>query len=188
MRKKLKKNAQNLIEFVFVFPLVVMLVLAIFELAMFYRTVHSVQNVALQAAANASTQIVTSDMTSTIIGDPKFNVAAQRALDVVIAKEGALNSSKTSSFTVTTDANFGSPPYTLYEFKGNQTSETGKPLVTLRVDYSNPMQNGIKTQLIYQYSTIIFAAAVPLPNGDTMTIIPRNIEISSTKIQQSNQL
>jgi len=125
---------------------------------------------------------------STTIGDPKFNVAAQRAFDVILAKEGALNSSKTSSFTVTTDASFGSPPYTLYEFEGNQTADDGKPLIRLRVDYSNPMQKGIKTQLIYQYTTIIFAAAVPLPNGDSMTIIPRNIEISSTKIQQSNQL
>jgi len=62
VRKNLKKNAQNIIEFVFVFPLVITLVLAIFELAMFYRTVHAVQSVALQAAANASTQIVTSDI------------------------------------------------------------------------------------------------------------------------------
>lgn len=187
----MKKSAQNLIEFVFVFPLVFFLIMAIFELAMFYRTVHAVQNVAVQVAAKAATQVITSDMISTTIGDPSFNAAAQSALDTIKAKKGALGSLDFDTFQVTTNSAFGTPPYTLYEFTSDRTIHTStgdKPLVTLRVDCSNPLEKGIKTQLIYYYVTIIFAAEVPLPNGDVMTIIPKDIAISSTKIQQYNNL
>ena len=186
----LKKSAQNLIEFVFIFPLVFFLVMAIFELSMFYRTVHAVQSVAHQVAAKAATQIITSNMTSTSIGNSSFNVAAQSALDTVISKKGALGSLDFSTFTVSTDNNFGSAPYKLYTIKSTRTINTtsgSQPLVTLWVDCSNPMEEGIKVQLQYYYVTIVFAAEVPLPNGDVMTILPKNIAISSTKTQQYNQ-
>ncbi|MFA6989998.1 MAG: TadE family protein [Candidatus Gastranaerophilaceae bacterium] len=187
----MKRKSQNLIEFIFVFPLVVFLVMAIFELAMFYRTVHAVQSVAFQAAAKAATQIIKNDMTSTSIGDPSFNVAIQSALDTVIAKKGALGTLDFDTFQIKTYSDFGSPPYTLYELTSDRTINTttgAEPLVTLWVDCSDPMEKGIKVQLKYYYVTIIFAAEVPLPDGRKMTILPKDIAISSTKIQQYNQL
>ena len=47
------KKAQNLIEFVYIFPLVVFLGLAIFELALFWKSVNYVNMINEEITANA---------------------------------------------------------------------------------------------------------------------------------------
>lgn len=184
----MKKDAQNLVEFVFVFPLVIILVMAIFELSMFYRTVHAVQNVALQAAANAATQIITDSQTSTSFGNAQFNKAADVAAKIVQGKQGSLGRVNFNNFDLEVMEEYGAPPYSIYKFTSDTKIDGSKPLVTLLVDCTDPYGKGVSTQLIYHYVTIIFAAKVPLPDGNVITIIPSQVEISSSKIQQYNQI
>jgi len=187
-----RKSAQNLIEFVVVMPLLVVMIFGIIELSVFWRTVHTVQNMALQATTNGASQIVLEDQTSSSLNDLDctdgscFNFAVAKAVNVIQRKQGSLGLSGLT-FNCTSSDNDGKRPYSLYKCSSNKTvsvDEEEKPVLELIVDYRNPSKNGMVAQLIYQYRTLFLGASISLISGQTITIIPRNIEISSTKIEQ----
>lgn len=177
----MKKHGQSLIEFIVVAPLLVLILFGITELILFWRTAQTVQEIALESAAGASQQYVALDSAT--------NSAVDKAVLVV---ENRLKSLGLDGITLTEKdlgSTYGTKPFALYQYNSSQTRTTDNgvfPIITLTVDYRDPAKNGIVTQLIYQYRTLLLGAEFELPGGRKVVIIPKDIEISSTKIQQYN--
>jgi len=195
MKKKGQtRKGQNLIELVFVMPLLILILFGTIELAMFWKTANTVQELAFQAAANAANQLVldnqdSNDYTDTNCTDGScFNFAIAKAINTVKKKQGSLGVSNLTFYCKSVDG-YGTRPYTLYECNSDQIVVTDKTLPKLKlvVDYRNPYRNGIAAQIVFQYKTLLLGAKFILPNGKTVTIIPRDLEISSTKVQQPAQ-
>ena len=189
----MKKQAQNLIEFVFIMPLLIVMIFGIVEYSLFWKKSQTVQELALKAAIAASGQIVLGNQTSNDMTNSFFNPAALQAANLIQSQIGSLgvnNISFNNPVIVSTNTSGTyniAAPYTLYMFtstiQANTTSGT-QPLITLNVDYTDPYDNGVIVQLIYQYTTLFGGMQFSLPNGNKIVIIPSNIPISSTKIQQ----
>lgn len=183
----LKKSAQNLIEFVLVFPLLVVMIFAIVELSFFWKTVNNVQNIALQAASAASTSFVSDSETSNTISDVTYNNAVKRALSIVTSRSQSLGVSNPVFSPTPLAPEFGEKPYAMYELVTSDTKPTtdgNVPVLRLNVDYRQPLKDGVIVQLSYCYSTLFLGAEFTLPGGTKVTIIPKNMLISSTKIRQ----
>jgi len=188
----LKRKSQNLIEFVIVIPLLLIVLFGIIEYAVFWRNAQTVQTIALEAASTAATVIVNDDQTETF--GPFFNQAALKAFTVVRTRVKDLGLPDLG-FTITNPNGFGKRPYAVYELTSQQTrsvtDESGNqqtlPIIRFIFDYRDPYKRGIVTQLVYQYKTLFLGVEFNLPGGHLIKIIPRDIEISSTKIQQYNQ-
>lgn len=173
----MNKKGQSLIEFVIVLPLLLVVVLGIFELAMFWRTSHTVQQIALEAAVIASGSYIPYD------GGP--NTAGDKAASFVVSRMGSLGKPTNISMTKSILDNASEEPFAAYQYTGG-TAPNGGPLVTLVVDYRNPINRGVITQLTYNYRTMLVGAEFQVPGGRKIVILPRDIPISSTKIQQYN--
>lgn len=173
------KKGQNLIEFVIVTPLLVVILFGIIELSMFWKTTQNVQEVALEAAEGAATQFVNDN------SDP--NPAVTKAVDIVTKRIKSLGLSDITLTDNPQGNTFGVRPYALYEYTSNQVRKVDLvdiPIVTFTIDYRDPYTNGVITQLTYQYRTILLGAEFTIPGGRKITLIPRDMEISSTKVQQ----
>lgn len=190
------RQGQNLIEFVIVMPLLIVILFGIIEFALFWKTTQTVQEIALAAAAAAASKIVNE-------GDAN-NAAVLAARDVVQNRAGSLGISNLQPLTPNPVNGFGNAPFALYEATSQETRRDAngnmQPLIDLTVDYRSPyatytnpatftnnaapVGGGIITQLTYRYNTILLGAQFTLPGGTVVTIIPREIDISSTKIQQ----
>ena len=173
------KKGQNLIEFVIVTPLLVVILFGIIELSMFWKTTQNVQEIALEAAEGAAAQFVNDN------SNP--NPAVTKAVDIVTKRLKSLGLSDVTLADNPQGDSFGVRPYAMYEYKSNQTRNVDSidtPIVTFTVDYRDPYTNGVITQLAYQYRTILLGAEFTIPGGRKITLIPRDMEISSTKIQQ----
>ncbi|MFH0702722.1 MAG: TadE/TadG family type IV pilus assembly protein [bacterium] len=180
---KVKKKAQNLIEFVIVTPLLLVILFGIMEMSLFWKATQTVQNIALQAASAAAATYVADNATT--------NDAATNATNIVKNRIGSLGIKNITLNQQPIQTGYGTAPFALYEYRSAQTRtiDTGTvPLIIFTVDYRDPYQRGVVTQLIYQYRTLLFGIAFSLPGVvQKVTIIPRDIQISSTKIQQYNQ-
>ena len=189
----LKKKGQNLIEFVFVMPILVIFIFGIIELAMFWRAATTVQNIAVEMASNAANQFVLDNQTSTSTSDIDcsdgscYNLAVAKALNILQKKEGSL-SENSLSFNCTNPSEYGgSVPYALYKCESTETASNSKPVMTLYVDYRNPTKNGVVVQLLYQYNSIFKGMSFSLfgrGEDGLVVLIPSVFEISSTKVQQ----
>ena len=186
----MKKTAQNLVEFVFVIPLLIIILFGILEFAMFYRNVNVVQDIATEAAVTASRRLVLDTMTSNNIADltnTGFNKAAKAARDVVYNRRRALGIENLTFVYTDLGTTFGSRPYALYQIDSTQTRSINgvvTPILTLMVDYRTPMEDGIMVQVIYQYRTLLVGAELPVLGGPPFVIIPRDVPISSTMVKQ----
>ena len=179
IRKRLSR-AQNLIEFVVVIPILILILFGIIELALFWKTINNVQEIALEAAAGAAAQYVPDDAAS--------NAGADKAINIVQNRVKSLEIEKITFTEQATDPMYGTKPFTLYEYdsvsKATLADGSQVPLIKLIVDYRDPYKNGVITQLIYQYRTVLLGMEFSMPGGSKVVIIPRDIEVSSTKIQQ----
>ncbi|OGH99699.1 MAG: hypothetical protein A2039_06025 [Candidatus Melainabacteria bacterium GWA2_34_9] len=186
----LKRPAQNLVEFVFIIPLLIAILFGILEFAIFYRNVNAVEDIATEAAVAASRRLVLDTMTSNNIADTSntgFNKAAKAARDVVMKRRGTLGIPALTLAYNDLGAGFGARPYALYEIVSTQTrliDGVSTPIITLVVDYRTPSEDGIMVQLIYQYRTLLVGAQLPMLGSTPVTLIPRDIPISSTRIKQ----
>ena len=189
----MKRTAQNLIEFVFIIPLLILILFGIVEFGIFYRTVSVVEDIAKDAAVTASRRFVLDTMASNDITDitnAGFNKAVKAAMDVVNKRKSALGvTNLTFVYTdLGADSAMGVEPYALYQIDSVETRTIEgvvTPLVTLVVDYRNPPENGITVQLVYQYRTLLVGAQLPVLGGPPVVIIPRDIPVSSTRIKQA---
>ncbi|HBG49378.1 MAG TPA: hypothetical protein DDW90_07745 [Cyanobacteria bacterium UBA9971] len=186
----LKRPAQNLIEFVFIIPLLIVILFGILEFAIFYRNVSVVEDIATEAAVAASRKLVLDTMTSNNIADTSnagFNKAAKAARDVVMMKRGKLGLSNLTLAYNDLGAGFGARPYALYEIVSTQTrlvDGVATPIITLVVDYRAPNEDGMMVQLTYQYQTLLLGIQLPVFGSTPVVLIPRDIPISSTRIKQ----
>ncbi len=179
------KKGQNLIEIVLIAPLLLVLLFGILEYALFQRNINVVQDIALDAAVVASRHFVDSDITP---DDPLTeNPAVEAALNRVLERIGALGQKDIVFEYNNPGDEFGQRPFALYEFKSINTVEYDgeqQPTMIFFVDYRDPINKGVSTQLVYHYSLVLFGISIPLPGGRQITIIPRNVPISSTQTKQ----
>ncbi|OGI02252.1 MAG: hypothetical protein A2Y25_09135 [Candidatus Melainabacteria bacterium GWF2_37_15] len=196
-----KQKGQNLIEVVLIIPLLLVIILGILEYALFQRNVSAVQDIATEAAIAASKQYVSENACSVATPpawcaegaayDTTENPATEAALALVERRLGSLGVSDiVFDYNADIGLSFGQRPFALYEFNSTKTVEykgNPVPLVTFTLDYRDPTTNGVSTQLIYHYNLVLFGMEFSIPGvnqGRTITIIPRNVQLSSTQTKQ----
>lgn len=188
--KQSRLPAQNLIEFIFIFPILIFITLIIFEVALFWQDVNSIYN--LNAEINANVALLT--YTGKVLGntcpaaiDDPVNYP-NSAISILKKKDSTITLSDT---TYTKSIVDGSEPFALYRFSGgpnitssniNGVIETN-PQITLWVDCRNPFENGVTTQIEFYHKTIIMKASIPrFDKPQPIVIIPDNIFIASPKL------
>lgn len=192
----MKKKGQNLVEFVFIMPVLVFVIFAVIELSFYWKNVHAVQNVAVQAGARAVTAIVTEYQTGTDIGnlcnDSNYsdasagclNYAASLAFNTLLERYGSfVYRDLTFTLAAIESAKYGAPPYTRYKFDSNEQLN-GRPILTLYVDYSDPYKEGLVTQVVLQHHPLFLNFGVGSPDGESFMLMQDIYEISSTKVKQ----
>lgn len=191
--KKLKP-AQNLIEFVFVFPMLIFITLVIFETALFWQDVNAIYN--LNAEINAN--VANLDYTNLSLGDPNSGTpadvcpAATRALEILKARDSMISMSEQTYLTKILG---GSEPFALYEYytdpsltftttnEKGETQTISAPQIALWVDCRDPFQDGITTQIQFYHKTLIMQATIPSYSSQKGTvIIPKYVFIASPRL------
>ncbi len=181
--KCIKKTikAQNLIEFMFILPILIFLTLAIFEVALFWQDVNTIYN--LNAEINANVALI--DSRGMVLGEKC--TAATKAFEILDKRDSMITLS-TISYNKNPTIIDGDEPFALYEYtSSNKVASTGKPQVALWIDCRNPFEDGVTTQLEFYHKTLIMKASIPRfasQKGDTssIVIIPENIFIASPKL------
>ncbi len=184
------RKSQNLIEVVIIIPLLIILLLAIMEFAVFQRNVATVQDIALDAAVAASKYYVDEDITP---GNPfNENPAVEAALNIALDRIKVLNIPAGAAAVQNISFNdlgpgFGKRPFALYEFFSQKKVEyngRNEPVIIFTVDYRDPVKEGVSTQLIYHYSLVLFGLRICYWSGRCITVIPDTVQISSTQTKQ----
>lgn len=184
------KRAQNLVEFVFVLPILIFMTLAIFETALFWQDVNAIYN--LNAEINANVALVSPNGMS--IGTRC--TAANRAIEVLKKRDSMISLSGPTNYNDAAAINdpglvlYGKEPFALYTFaSSSKINGTSTPQISLWVDCRSPFENGITTQIQFYHKTMITKkVAVPnLSTGGTIVIIPENIFIASPKLNTIKQ-
>jgi hypothetical protein len=191
-----KRKAQNLIEFVIVIPILIIIIFGIIEIAVFWRTVNTVQQTALSVAEAAASAYFNTDTfnasgtacaNSTITSDTTTNPAVCKALETLQEKLPALGFENITFKKVDLGSAYGSEPFMFYEYQNEAKDNLKAGDIKIDIDYRDPYKNGVIVQMNYNYTTILLGCAFILPGGNEIVIIPKNIEVTSTKIQQYNQ-
>lgn len=191
--KRLK--SQNLIEFIFVLPILLFISLAIMEVALFWQDVNAIYN--LNAEINANAALL--DYTGMEIGsvcpaadDSKTNGeytqyhSAIATLDRIDSAITLTNPTYTDHATAAANGK-GKEPFALYKFEGGPsiTASNGESArqITLWVDCRNPFEDGVTTQLEFYHKTVVMRASIPrFDKPEPIVIIPDKIFIASPKL------
>lgn len=199
-RRFLSKKSQNLIEFIFVFPMLLFISLAIMEVALFWQDVNTIYNLNAEINANAALLTYTGmSAPNPTTGTPGSVCPA--ANDTILPtgdpeeKHSAINTLKRidSAITLTkptykrTIAKGKNEPFVLYKFEGGPeiTASNGEQAsqITLWVDCRNPFEDGVTTQLEFYHKTLIMRASIPrFDKPEPIVIIPDKIFIASPKL------
>ncbi len=186
----MKKKGQNLIEFALVMPLLFVIIFGVIELAFFWRAVHNVQSLALQAASNAATQFVFDDQESTDVYDINcqdgscFNLAVAKAVNVIEKRQGSLVP-QGSDYSCVSRIEYGSRPFTVYDCISDKTVEfegSTVPAMTMHIDYRDPKKDGLIVQIEHYYKTLFLGASFMSPSGTPVYLLPETIKITSSKV------
>ena len=174
-------KAQNLIEFVFVFPILIFLTLVIFEVSLFWQDVNSIYN--LNAEINANVALMTySGLTLGNVCPAADDTPAQPKSAINILKTKASSISLANPEFVKTILD-GSEPFALYKFTAGTVTGQTDPQMTLWVDCRNPFQNGVMTQIQFYHKTMIIKATIPrFDKPEGIVVIPDHVFIASPKL------
>jgi len=172
------KKSQNLIEFVFIMPILIFITLSIFEVALYWQDVNSIYSLNEAINANAALE----DTKNMSMGTPC--TAATKSLAILEARDSSISMNNPTYTKMIID---GTEPFALYEYDGgNQIADNlgeSKPQITLWVDCRSPFEEGIITQLEFYHKTMVMKASIPRFDGKpAIVIIPDNIFISSPKL------
>jgi hypothetical protein len=169
------KPAQNIIEFVFIFPVLIVLTLVIFEVALFWQDVNAIYN--LNSEINANVALTSENELN--LGDTC--PAATKALSILEEKDSGISMNNPTYNLTVLD---GSEPFALYKYASDvEIASESKPQITLWVDCRNPFENGITTQIEFYHKTLIIKASIPrFDGGKAIVIIPDSIFIASPKL------
>lgn len=171
-------SAQNLVEFVFVFPMLIFLTIVIFEVALFWQEMNAIYN--LNAEINANVALRDDKETTLKSGD--VCPASAKAIDILLKKSPMISLTNPA---FTTDVLDGTEPFALYKYSANNVTVGGvtKPQITMWVDCRNPFENGVMTQLEFYHKTLIINASIPRFDGKpAIEIIPQYIFLASPKL------
>jgi len=185
-----KKQAQNLVEFIFVFPLLLMITLVIFETALFWQDVNSIYN--LNAEINANVALADTRNMTGPTDDGMGNVtpgqtctAATNALATLEKRDSMISSTNptyTKEIAKVSGVSQGVEPFALYKYTSS-TTVANKPQTVLWVDCRSPFEKGITTQVEFYHKTVIIGATIPnFGGGDNIVVIPNNVFIASPKL------
>lgn len=183
---KKQRKCQNIVEFVLIFPLVIIITLVIFEVALFWQDVNAVYN--LNAEINSNIALV--DNSGLAMGETC--PSATKALDILEKRDSMITQTKESNYTKTIID--GQEPFSLYKYSTNDVTikdnngET-KPQISMWVDCRSPFEEGITTQVEFYHKTLIMKASIPnFSDADNpIVIIPDNIFIASPKLNTTKQ-
>ena len=179
--KCIKISAQNIIEFIFVFSIMIFITLVIFEVALFWQDVNAVYN--LNAEINANVALI--DPRNMALGTRC--TAATKAIGILQAKESSISMTNNTYNDGAAINNIdlvlaGQEPFALYKFISS-TNVNGNPQTTLWVDCRNPFENGITTQIEFYHKTVVMKATIPrFDKPEGIIIIPDNVFIASPKL------
>ena len=188
-----KHSAQGLIEFVFIIPLLILILFGIVELTLFLRTVNVVGIIATESAVAASRQKVDETYNSTTYTDSNYNIAVKAAVETFLARIKTLGLSYTiNDFDCKVKTEYGDPPFSKYTFTSKTASipqkevdGTSTDVLVLNIDYTNPYKNGVIIDFSYVYSTLFLGAEFYLPGvNEKIVILPKTLEIKSVPVQQ----
>jgi len=190
-----KNPAQNLVEFIFVLPILLVLTLVIFELALFWQDVNSIYNLNAEVNANAAL----ADTSNMAMGTEC--TAATKALAFFKTRDSMISLNDptyTKEIVQIAGAAQGSEPFALYKFSsspvtvntqvddgagGTVFEEVTRPQVALWVDCRSPFEKGITTQIEFFHKNLIMRATIPNFNGGLgIVVIPDKEFIASPKL------
>ncbi len=178
-----KKAGQNVVEAVFIIPILVIFTLAIFELALYWQDVNAVYALNNEISANAAL-IDLSNLSPGTTVCPAVDVA-QNILEKKDSSITLNNPTYTHSVEVIEGQAQGFEPFALYKITSN-TQVDGKPQITAWVDCRNPFEKGIITQIEFFHKTVIMKASIPrLDKPEPIVIIPDKTFIASPKLVTS---
>lgn len=181
------KQAQNLIEFIFVFPMLLFMTLVIFEVAFFWQEANAIYNLNEEINANIATLDYSNmNMGTRCLAADKDN---PKSAISIFKKRDSMISLTSSTYNESLDMNNpdlvvdGREPFSLYKFTSDNKIN-GNPQITLWVDCRNPFENGIMTQIEFYHKTLIMKATIPrFDKSEGIVIIPDNIFISSPQLR-----
>lgn len=190
INKNIGRKSQGMVELVLILPLLIVMLLGIFEYSIFQRNVSAVQDIASEAATAASKYYV--DENKEIVQNSDYssveNIAVEAARKIAHKRLVTLGiPTNVGLMASILGSAFGIRPFALYRFESYKKVEykgTIQPLVSFDVDYRDPKGKGVSTQLVYHYNLILFGVSFHLPGGRKVVIIPNNIRISSTQTRQ----
>lgn len=163
-----KKNAQSTLEYALIFPVLFLMILAIFELALMWHQYYSLENATREISAN-------------IVLDDEYRCVNQEDALSIIKKKTAFLQEKNLSFDTNILNN-------IMTFTSNE-SYKGKPFVVVKIDCTlsgfNPgkYQPAAQVQLQAVHRLHFFAASLPnFRTGKRIVIIPDNVVLVSTKV------
>lgn len=170
------KRAQNLVEFIFILPILIFMTLAIFEVSLFWQDVNSVYSLNTEINANVAL-IAPKNM---VMG--QTCAAAVEGRKILEERDSIISLNNPTYSTTTID---GNEPFALYKiFSTNNITGTSNPQISLWVDCRNPFENGITTQVEFYHKTLVMKASLPRidqPNNP-IVIIPEDVFIASPKL------
>lgn len=174
--------AQNLIEFIFVFPILLLVTLVILEVALFWQDVNAIYN--LNAEINANMALL--DYTGKTLGNvcPAADETDPKSAISILKNKDSIISLSETTYVHDTAKEDGQEPFRLYKFNST-TGVDGqtKPQITLWVDCRNPFEDGIITQIEFYHKTMIMKASIPrFDKPEPIVIIPDTIFIASPKL------
>lgn len=170
-------SAQNLIEFIFILPLLLIITLVVFEAAYFWQEVNAIYNLNAEINANASL--------ANVSGMPLGSTctAAKNAKKILEARDSMISLTDSSFGMTVLD---GKEPFALYKIASSTSVNVGgasNSQATLWVDCRNPFEEGITTQLEFYHKTMIVKATIPrFDKPEGIVVIPENIFIASPKL------
>lgn len=162
-------------EFIFLLPILLILTLAIFEVAFFWQDVNAIYS--LNTEINANAALVDTNLMTLGSTCP----AATKAESILENKAPIIAINKPTFSSTTID---GQEPFALYKYVSDtKVSTTGQPQITMWVDCRNPFENGIVTQVEFYHKTLIMKASIPrFDKPEPIVIIPSDIYIASPKL------
>lgn len=179
--KILKKKSQNLVEFMFVLPILIFMTLVIFEVALFWQDVNAIYN--LNAEINANISLI--PPSGMMLGDTC--TAALKGLEIMEKKDSMISLSEQNYTKVIVD---GEEPFALYQYEANPITvgEETKPQISLWVDCRNPFEDGVMNQVEFYHKTMVIKASIPrYDDKPPIEVLPENIFIASPKLKTLRQ-
>ena len=181
--KRITLKAQNLIEFIFVLPILIFITLAIFEVALFWQDVNSIYSLNTEINANMARLDYSGLALGTVCPAADETPNVKSAINILKAKGSMISLNNPTYLHKFLD---GNEPFALYQFYSTTTvtvNGSPQPQITLWVDCRNPFEDGVTTQIEFYHKTMIMKASIPRFDKPTpIVIIPDNVFIASPKL------